>query len=113
MSLVEGGPFRCYNHEKVFETTSLEEFNDHLVNSEELHTQSGSAPCALCGKGVQYENEPAVAQGTVRYILCGKCQAKQEKAQALRKAKLDAIKADVENQSKSKTKEKEKGNISK
>ena len=50
MSLFEGGPMKCLID--GFETTDVEEFNQHCSNKDQdgnTHvTETGAAPCASC-----------------------------------------------------------------
>ncbi len=56
MSFIEGGgEFIDYrNPKKLFKTKNIDEWNEHLKKTGA--TMTGVAPCAICGKPVEFEN---------------------------------------------------------
>lgn len=55
MAMIEGGPFRC--DIENFETRNIEEWNDHCLNHD-VHTETGSTLCTVCGTIVEFESLP-------------------------------------------------------
>ena len=67
MSIVDGGSFKCYGHgDKLFETTSPEEWEEHIHDGK--HVEEGSAPCAVCGNITSFTNKVVGKKP-----LCDKC----------------------------------------
>lgn len=62
-----GGTFIDYrNPNKIFKTTNIEEWNEHLTKTGA--TMSGTAPCALCSSTVEFED---LKHGSK--IVCDSC----------------------------------------
>lgn len=55
MSIIDGGSFKCYAHDTIFETTNPREWEEHRKTD---GTDSGSAPCAICGNITEYSHKP-------------------------------------------------------
>lgn len=57
MAFIEGGGvFKCGTHE--FETTDIEEFNEHCLAYPDIHFEVGETGCMNCGKKVYFDNLP-------------------------------------------------------
>lgn len=66
MSVKDGGSFKCYNHKEVFETVDPKVWGEHIDDGK--HTDSGSAPCAICGNITNYQHKPIDKKP-----MCDKC----------------------------------------
>jgi hypothetical protein len=55
MSVIDGGSFKCSQHDTLYETTNPAEWEAHVA---EEHTDSGTSVCAICGKPTSYEHKP-------------------------------------------------------
>jgi hypothetical protein len=58
-SLVDGGTFKCSNHEngEEFETDNITEWKSHLESHDEL-TKTGSGSCPICNKAISFDKVP-------------------------------------------------------
>jgi hypothetical protein len=59
-SLIDGGTFKCSNHEDgEYETDNIVEWKEHLASHElgEL-TKTGSGSCPLCNKPITFDKVP-------------------------------------------------------
>ena len=67
MSVIDGGSFKCYDHEPPFETVDPAAWQAHIT--EEGHkTESGSAACAVCGNVTEFKHKPVNKKP-----ICKKC----------------------------------------
>jgi hypothetical protein len=67
MSVIDGGSFKCYDHDPVFETVDPKVWAEHI--SKQGHkTESGSAACAICGTQTTYSHKPVSKKA-----ICDKC----------------------------------------
>lgn len=66
MSVIDGGSFKCYNHEELFETIDPQEWEAHINDGS--HKESGTSACAVCGTPTTYENKTIGKKA-----LCEKC----------------------------------------
>lgn len=57
MSVIDGGSFKCYNHDPIYETVDPTAWAEHLRNEEGL-TEAGSSACVVCGNPVEYTDKP-------------------------------------------------------
>lgn len=65
MSVIDGGSFKCYQHEQIFETVDPRLWAEHTAQE---HTESGSAACVICGNQTQYQHKPKNKKA-----VCDKC----------------------------------------
>jgi hypothetical protein len=66
MSVIDGGSFKCYSHDPVYETVDPAAWKEHLNDGK--HTESGSGVCVVCGNPTEYKNKP-----TNKKPVCDKC----------------------------------------
>lgn len=66
MSVIDGGSFKCYAHEELYETTNPQDWIQHI--SDGSHTESGSGPCGLCGTITEFSKKPIGKKA-----LCSNC----------------------------------------
>lgn len=57
MSVIDGGSFKCYSHEPIFETVDPNVWKEHKTTCEGM-TESGSTACAVCGKQTSFVHKP-------------------------------------------------------
>jgi len=55
MSVIDGGSFKCYQHDQTFETVDPNAWAEHM---KEGHTESGMSACVVCGNPTEYKNKP-------------------------------------------------------
>jgi hypothetical protein len=60
MSLIDGGVFKCGNHDEEFVTESKEEWDKHLAEHADAGDVKtfGNTNCVVCGKQVVHEDTP-------------------------------------------------------
>lgn len=66
MSIIDGGSFKCSNHDTIFETTDPAVWEQHLNDGE--HLESGSTNCAICGNPTTFVDKPIGKKA-----VCDKC----------------------------------------
>lgn len=71
MSLHEGGNYKCSIHD--FETFDTVEWDKHCT--EMGHTETGTAPCIICGAAITLDKHPYVPRAANRTlkIICKSC----------------------------------------
>lgn len=55
MSIIDGGNFKCDQHEERFETADPAMWEEHVKKD---HTDSGTSVCAICGKETSFVHKP-------------------------------------------------------
>lgn len=71
-SIVGDGTLKCFLHD--FETTDINEWNDHCIN--EGHTEEGSTCCIGCGVRIEFSNlpyHPITPNGKNIALRCDTC----------------------------------------
>ena len=68
MSVIDGGTFKCYDHEEPFETVDPNAWNEHIKDPEHKKTESGSSACVVCGNQTEYTHKPINKKA-----VCDKC----------------------------------------
>ena len=56
MSVTDGGSFKCYAHDPIYETLDPAQWEEHKRDPH--YTESGSGPCAICGNITEYSHKP-------------------------------------------------------
>lgn len=94
MSILEGGPFKCYNHldkdGEPFTTESHDEWNAHCTDTP--HFDSVTANCAKCGELTQQlvpflKFQSNGAKESISKIHCDNCSEELEVAKKEYKAR--------------------------
>lgn len=73
--IMEGGSYECFRHS--FKTTDREKWKAHIAGPG--HTESGAAPCIVCGREVVFDRVPIMARvkdpkvGTRIKVFCDDC----------------------------------------
>lgn len=67
MSVIDGGTFKCYNHDPMYETVDPAAWEEH-IHKEEGMTESGSSACVVCGNQTEYVHKPINKKA-----VCDKC----------------------------------------
>ena len=65
MSVIDGGSFKCYSHDQIYETTDPKIWAEH---TEKEHTESGNAACVICGTQTTFSHKPKNKKP-----VCDKC----------------------------------------
>ena len=71
MSIRDGGPFECGEHDKVFQTTDPEVWEAHLNDGK--HYLEGATACTICGKDTTFTKEDKKIIG--KKVVCNDCKA--------------------------------------
>jgi hypothetical protein len=66
MSVIDGGSFKCDQHDQRFETTDPQVWHEHMNDGN--HSESGEGVCAVCGTKTFYEHKIIGKKP-----LCDKC----------------------------------------
>ena len=66
MSVIDGGSFKCYNHDPLYETVDPALWEEHTHDG--THLESGSTACVVCGNQTEYVDKPITKKA-----VCDKC----------------------------------------